>query len=186
LQDLVLVHGDGDGPFEIADDLDLVPGDGALVQAQCVFEEIDGVERFDDAGDAGVILLHGHDFLDMVDVAGKLIDLFLKLGVLLSQMSGKGGEIAGQFASTRIVGKEGGQIILVFLEERGGLAQVGHAGLAHLFADDGGGDVDAIEDIADVVQDAAAHFRHASHATNWRWSARRLCSTQMRSNAPLQ
>ena len=52
----------------------------------------------------------------------------------------------------------------MFLEQGHGLAQIGDIGFFGVVNQKSGGDIDAVEDVADVVQDAGGHFGHAGLA----------------------
>ena len=53
------------------------------------------------------------------------------------------------------------QVGWVFIEQIDHFGEAGGAGGADGIDDEIGGDVDAVEDVADVVQHAGGHFRHA-------------------------
>jgi hypothetical protein len=65
----------------------------------------------DDAGGFGMVLLQGHDGLDMVDLPDQTFDLAEVLLLLLLEVLGDGREIPWDLAAFRIVGEEGAQVL---------------------------------------------------------------------------
>ena len=71
-----------------------------------------------DAGGAGVALLGGDDFLDVLDVGGEGLEFAEHVVALGRQMGGEIGQISRQLAAFG-AGEEAGKIGGVFLEEGG-------------------------------------------------------------------
>ena len=80
------------------------------------------------------------------------------------QLVGQLDDEAGDEFALGIGGEEAGEVGLVLLEEAAELDEAGHFRAAQLLADEGGGDVDAVEDVADVVEDAGGDLGHAGLA----------------------
>ena len=74
LQDSVLVGGDHGLCLEVADDLDVVAGERAAMDAQDVFDDVRHGDRLDDARRPAVGLLHGDDLLDVLDVFPQVLN----------------------------------------------------------------------------------------------------------------
>ena len=73
LQDFVFVsRGLGHGGV-LAHDLNPMAGEAGRVELQGIIHQVGDGHVFEDAGNAGVILLHGDDFLDVLNVARQLI-----------------------------------------------------------------------------------------------------------------
>ena len=56
---------------------------------------------------------------------------------------------------------KGAQVRLVLAQQCDDFGQVGGLGVPEAVGQAGGGDIDAVEHVADIVQDARRHFRHA-------------------------
>ena len=52
----------------------------------------------------------------------------------------------------------------MFLQQGGDFGKIAQLGTLDILRDQSGGDVDAVEDIADVMEDVGGDFRHARHA----------------------
>ena len=67
--------------------------EGAKVHAQAVFDQVVDVDDFLDAGHFGVILLHGHDLVDVLDVPAERIQLLDRRRLVGQEMFGELGQI---------------------------------------------------------------------------------------------
>src|SRR5690606_4941298 len=161
LQHADFFHGDAGGGGEVADDLHVVPGEGGGVEAEGVFDEVGGVEGFEQAALHGVGLLHGDDVLDVVDVLLEGVDFGEEAVAFVDEVGAEGLDVGGELVAFGVVGDEVGQVVGVGGEEFAGLDEVGGFGVAEAVGDEGGGDVDAVEHVADVVQDAGGDLGHA-------------------------
>ncbi|MGH7869200.1 MAG: hypothetical protein ACREP9_16595, partial [Candidatus Dormibacteraceae bacterium] len=63
-------------------EVDVVPRKRAGVHLEGILDQVADLDRFDDAGHLGVALLHGHNVFDVVDVAGQLLKLADRIGLL--------------------------------------------------------------------------------------------------------
>ena len=79
---------------------------------------------------------------------------FERGGLFAGQMLGQLREVAGHLFAFGIAGEEGAQVGLVLAQQRDDFGQVGGLGLPEAVGHAGGGDIDAVEHVADVVQDA--------------------------------
>ena len=124
-----------------------------------------GVQMFERAGNLGVALLHRHDFLDVLDVLAQQRRPRSSISVCSpAKLVGHRAEIFGQEFAFRVGGQEFAEVAVLLAQHGGGAAQIGELGLPQPVADEGGGDADAVEHVADVVQDAGGHFGHAGLA----------------------
>ena len=73
LQDFVLVHRELRHIRVLTDDGDSVAGQAGAIQLQRIVHELGDGNLFPEARDPRIILLHGHDFFDVLHIAGKLI-----------------------------------------------------------------------------------------------------------------
>jgi len=164
LEHLVLVHLDERDGLVVAIEGDAVAGQGPIVHAHGVFEQIARRQPLDHARHAGVTLLHGDDLLDVLDIAGDALHLPAPVAMLRLEVLGQLDDEVGELLAARIAGDEFRGVGGVRLEQGGDVAQVAEAGVGELLVEDGGGDVDAVEDVADVVQHAGGDLGHAGGA----------------------
>lgn len=73
-------------------------------------------------------------------------------------------DVFGELAALGIGGDEIAEVVGVIAHHRGELAEVVRPGFLHLVGNDGDGDIDAVEDVADVVEDAGGDLGHAGLA----------------------
>src|SRR5579871_158179 len=140
LQHLVLVDGDRCDFGELAAQRHAVARERAGVQAQAVLDEIGDIDRFGDAAELGVALLHRDRLLDVLKVGAQ--------GAQLLQCS-------------LLVGDELGSLLLQQIRDA---AEAVDLRLLDAIREQARGDVDAVQDVADVVQDIRGDFRHAGLA----------------------
>ena len=153
LEDLVPVDDNGRHGIEMPGDLDRVAQVSCGVHFESAIHEIGGRHAFQDAGHFGVALLHGDDFFDMFDVARQFLQFLDQLFLLLAEVLRQLLKVVRQFASSLVRREEMRQVMSMILEKLGGAGQVGDLELAQPVGQDACGDIDAVEDIADVVKD---------------------------------
>src|ERR1019366_8256122 len=148
----------------LADDLNLVAAQSVLIHAQAVFHQIGHVDHFLHPPDLRIILLHGHNFLDVLDVPTQRIQ-FADDGRLGGQeMFGELGQMSRQMFAPRVIGNKLPQVMRLFLEQQYDSGETGGPELLHALNDQSGGDVDAVEHVADVMEHVGGNFRHAAPA----------------------
>ena len=125
---------------------------------------LDHVDHFLDAAEHRVALLHGHNFLDVLDVVPQRIQ-FADRGLLVGdEMFGELGQMRRQVLAPGVSGNKGSQVVGVFLQQGHDAGEIGGPGLLHALHDQAGGNVDAVEHVADVVEDVGGYFRHPAQA----------------------
>ena len=164
LEDLAFLAEDGGNGMELADDAHGVADEGAGVHAEGILHQLLGAERFDDADHGGVGLLHRDDLLDVVDVFLEGIEFFEQAVAFRDGMLREGGEQVGEAAALGIVEEKLAEVGAAFVEEFGNLDEAFGLGLAEPGGDDAGGNVEAVEDVADVVEHAGGDLGHAGQA----------------------
>ena len=170
LQRLVLVDGDRGRGVEFAHHGDVVARKTVHVELERILDERFDRHHFGKARNPRIGLLHGHDILDVLDIAGEQLDLGLRFQALVFQMLREIGEIGGQQLALRIIGEELGESSVLVAQRpahrwRRRRARLAPCAIARgARPDERGGDVHAVEDVADVVEHARGHFRHAGLA----------------------
>src|SRR5690606_3413724 len=90
---------------------------GAHVQSQAILDKLDHIDNFFHARDAGVILLHRHDLLDVFNVLleqGK----FLKRALLFrEEMLGELSKVGRELSALGVGAKEFGETVLIFKQK---------------------------------------------------------------------
>ena len=135
------------------------------VDLQGVIHQVGDGDGLDDAGDAGVVLLHGDDFLDVLDVAGQLVLLFVATAYArpaswsASWMMKRGTSLPLGSAV-----RKPGRSASCCWRRPPSLTRLTTSEPRSFSRDEGGGDVDAVEDVADVVEDARGDLGHAGLA----------------------
>ena len=99
LQNFVFFDNDGEVVLEIAVELDMVPEEGAFIEAQSILDKFGEFNRLGKAGDFRVFLLHGDDIFDVGDILPQGGEFFKCLSLPLSEMFGEAGEI-GRYLPT--------------------------------------------------------------------------------------
>src|SRR6185369_8292005 len=153
-----------DGAGKVAGEIHFGPICGGDVDANGVIDEGGDIYAFKDAGRFGEGLLDGNDLLNVIDVAGEGSDLLDDGGLFLLEDAGDGHEVAGEFAAAFVGGDVLGKIFFMLLDEIDGAGEVLDGGVAEFVREDAGGDVHAVEDVADVVEDAGGDLGHAGMA----------------------
>src|SRR5438309_1436235 len=74
------------------------------------------------------------------------------------------GQEIGQLAPLGVLGEKLAKILAAFSNEPDASGQVGEPGLSDLVLDECGRNIDAVEDVADVMENASGHFGHAGLA----------------------
>ena len=106
-------------------------------------------------------MLHGHDFLDVFDVLAQRIQ-FLEGGLLFRhEVRRQLAQVIRQLAASGILGQEAAQIGGVLLQQGGGFAHIGELGIFGLVGHERRREVDTVEHVANVMQDAGGDFGHA-------------------------
>src|ERR1700674_72056 len=164
LQDFVPVDPDQRNGGEAPLDVDAMALESADVHRDRVFDQLVGMQIFKNAADFGVTLLHGDDFLDVLDVAPELIDLIKEVGVFGHQKFSELGEISWELLSDLIVGEIISEITVARSKKGGCFRQFGRLRAAQFLHHQARGDIDAVQDVSDVVQDPGRNFRHAREA----------------------
>ena len=100
----------------------------------------------------------------MVHALAHLVQLAQERLLLLGEVFAELVKVGGDLFALLILGEEHAEVLTVFLEHGGEAREVHSLAAAHHVADEGGGDVHAVEDIADVVQHASRDLGHASGA----------------------
>ena len=108
-----------------------------------------------------IALLHGDDFLDVLDILPEQFHFFELRGPFVFEMFGQFAKVAGQVLSLGIGGNKSAEIGGVFVHQCDNLGKVGDSGLLQIVGHEGGGDIDAVEHVADVVEHAGGHLSHA-------------------------
>ena len=164
LQDFVLVDGDRRHVAEFALQRDAMACESAGIQPQAVFHQIDDLDGLRDAAELGVVLLHGDGVLDVLEVLAQRGELLQCRALIGEQLLAERGEIFGYALSAFVLGDElPGALTL--LEQQGGEARdTGRLRLPDALRDETCRDVDAVQNVADVVQDIRGDFGHAGLA----------------------
>src|SRR5665213_1778657 len=97
-------------------------------------------------------LLRLDDFLNVLDVLLKVIQLFESGALFRRQVACQLPEKVGELLPARVGAHEYGKIIFVFPEQGGDLHEAGDPEISNYRGDQGRRDVDAIEYVADVVK----------------------------------
>ena len=109
-----------------------------------IIDQIRQRDDFDEAGDFGVVLLGGDDFLDVSDVAGEQFEFAEHDLAFVGEMAAEFHQVGGNALALGIGSEEGGQVGGVGIEHGGDLSEVHQPGFAHFVGNDGGRDVDAV------------------------------------------
>ena len=164
LKDLVFVYRDRGHLGELADDFDLVALQGAGIEAQGVFDQLGEGECFDEAANGRVALLHRDNLFDVFDIGRKRLEFVQHFLLFAGQVFGQVAQVGGQLFAFRVLGQKGGKIGGMGVEEGDGPGKIGELGTADFVEQERAGDIDAVEDVADVVQDAGGDVSHAGLA----------------------
>ena len=134
--------------------------EGSFIHLQAVLHQHPDVERLDQAAAPGVALLHGDDFLDVLDVAAERRELLDRRIALGGQISRQLLQVLRQvFAlGTR---QKPRQIGGVCVQQSADLSEPGALGFLDALREETRRDIDAVEHIADVVQYVGRHLGHA-------------------------
>ncbi len=145
----------------LLDHRDMVTIQRPGVHAQGVVHQFTDLHRLQQAGGAGIGLLGGDNVLDVVHAFAQLRQLIgqplLFEGNGLHQLV----EVAGQQFAFFVLAQVSAQVVRVFVDQLHGLAQPQGLAGAQLARDQFGGDVHAVEHVADVVQHIGRDFCHA-------------------------
>ena len=89
LKNPMLVHHHRRHIRVLAHHFNSVAGKTGQVDLQRIIHETGDGHRLDESGNAGIVLLHGHDFLYVLHVAGHLILLLLQEGMFALELARK-------------------------------------------------------------------------------------------------
>ena len=118
LQEFVLLEVHGRHRFKFADHLHIMAAESTLIQAQAVFHQIGHVDHFLHPAEGRVVLLHGYNFLDVLDVPPQRSQL-AEVGLLLGQeMFGELGQMSRHMFAPGVIGDKLPQVMRVFLEQQ--------------------------------------------------------------------
>lgn len=142
-------------------DDDPVPFEGTQVHPESVLDQIRNGDVLKQAALAGVGLLNDDDFLNVLDIAVQILHFAQHVGVLGDQVAGERFQVSRQHLPFRVVSQKLCQIAAMLVQQRQCLAEFIHPRLAQALVQEGDGDIDAVENVADVVQCAGGDFGHA-------------------------
>ena len=128
-------------------------------------EQLGEVDRFGDAAAPRIGLLRGDDVADVPDVRGDRRGLGLQALVLGGEVLAELRQIGRHLLAALVVrrGNVASSLALLAQQRRDAL-HVADARIAQLRLHERGGHAEAVQHVADVVQHARGHFRHAGVA----------------------
>ena len=109
-------------------------------------------------------MLHGDDLFDMAYVLNEARHLLCQPLALFFQLLCKLVQIGKNPCAACIGSEILGNSRLVLLQQLHQRGQLSDSRFAELVGDDGGGDIHAVQHVADVVEDAGRDFRHPRQA----------------------
>ena len=117
LEDLVLVQESLGNRFKLADHFHAALRQRVGMNPQCIVHKLGNGEEFQHTRDPGVILLAGHDFLDVFDIARQFLE-FLDDDIPFGRlMLGECLQIGDQPLAPIFLEEEGGEFLAVFLQQ---------------------------------------------------------------------
>ena len=134
------------------------------VHRNCVFDQVMCSQIFKDAADLGVALLHRHDLLDVLDIASELIDFLEKLNVLGDKEFSQLREISRQLLPVWVCREIFGEVAVLRCQKQRGFGELRCLRPPQFLHDQTRRDVDAIQNIADVMEYARRNLGHTSQA----------------------
>ena len=151
----------GDLRLKFPNKLNRMTRQRAGIHQQGVFDQIGYFYSFGHAGKPGVVLLQRHDFFDMVDVFDQQFQLFKHGRLLPGEVFPQLVEKIGQLFALGIARDELAQVRGMFAHQGGDAGDAGHLGILQVIRNHGGGDVDAVDDVANVMEHIAGYVGHA-------------------------
>jgi len=109
-------------------------------------------------------LLHGDDIFDVHDVFAQRLELVFDGLLLCGELLGEFVEIAEHLLALRVDGQKRAEVSLMLVQQRHQPGEAGDLRLADLLGHERSRDIDAVQHIADVVQDAGRDLGHAGFA----------------------
>src|SRR5258708_4948717 len=161
LQYLVLIDGDRRHLVEFAAQRHAVAHEGAGVQAQAVLHQIGYRDGLGHAAQLGVALLHRHRVLDVFQVVAQRCELFERHFLIAQQLLAERGHVFRYALAPLVIGEEFAGRRAFFLKQLGEAGYARGFGLLDALGHETGRDVDAVQDIADIVQYVGRDFGHA-------------------------
>ena len=165
LEQLVAVEADRGQLAPVPLEDDAVSSMGRAGQANDLVDDVGHRYRFHHADDGlDLVLLAGHDALDVVDVSLQRGQLIEDRSALIDPGLGQIADVGGELASLFIAGQEVRPVPLVSADQTGHPGERRHARLLHRFDHNAGGHVDAVEDVANIVEHGGGDLGHAGPA----------------------
>ncbi len=164
LEDFMFLDKHRGQDLELPNETDVVAVQGIAAHAQAVFNEGGEVQEFRDAGGDGVALLHRDNLLDVVDILPKGSQFENHRFLVGEQVFRKQGEVSGQSLAFGVGSKKRAEFVVVLAQQADDFGQAGSLGLFDAIRHEAGRDIDAVEDIADVMEDVRGHFGHSGAA----------------------
>ena len=158
----MFVHRDFRQVFlNFADHLDIMAGQARGIDAQRVLQQVGRLDGLARAGVLREVLLRRHDFLDVLHTGFERPQLPEQRHAFGDQPVVQLFEVSGQEFPLGMLGDERAEASRMFAQQGRHPAEIGSLGLAQFFSDGAGGNVDAVDDVFDVVQHAGGGFGHA-------------------------
>src|SRR6266403_586324 len=161
LQHLVLIDGDRRHLVEFAAQRHAVTYEGAGVQAQAVLHQIGHRDGFGHAAQLGVALLHRHRVLDVFQVVAQRCELFERHFLIAHELFAERGQVLRYALAALVTGEEFADRRAFLLKQRGEAGYPRSFRLLDALGHEAGRDIDAVQDIADIVQHIGRDFGHA-------------------------
>src|ERR1039458_2183964 len=165
LQDLVLVDANQrDIVVNLSAYGDAVAGKRSGVHAQTILDQGGHGHGLGDAAQLRVALLHGHRLLDMIDVVAQRTELLESEPLVSLQLLRELRQVSRQLPAALVRGQERSQIRLALLEQGRCPAEPRHFRILDALSHEARRDVDAGEDVADILEYVQYDFRHSREA----------------------
>ncbi len=160
LEDPVLVQRDRWHRSDLGFETNLVTIERGGIDLNGVLDELTNLDRLLNARDLRVALLHGNDLIDVLDVFAELAQLAKEKLIFFLEGAGCGFDIFGNTLAFGVGGEETIELAGVLAEQFGNAGKIGEVALFDAGRDDGARDVDAVERVADIVENVGGDFGH--------------------------
>ena len=127
LQQLVLVHGQGIHRLVFPQHFYAMPRKGARVHRDAILHHLGRGNLLMHTGNAGVVLLHGHNFIDVLHILSQPVDFIQQIVLLVAQILRHFTQVSRKMTAFLVRRQKAPQIVRVFPYHLRGLFQVGRA-----------------------------------------------------------
>ena len=164
LQHFVLVDGDRRDLAEFALQRHAVAHEGAGIQAQAVLDQVGDRDGLVDAAEPGIALLHRDGVLDVLEIVAQQRELVERGALIVLQRVAERGEVLRNALAALVVRDELTHAGALLEQQRCQARDALGLRLSDALGDEARRYVDAVENVADIVQNVGGDLRHARFA----------------------